>query len=431
MSQRAATIESFPMAFALVKEMQADGLEWDEGYRPLGGRALAEIIERRIGRGVSDIGMPLTPERVWRAMTPDQISIGAGAGLPRIRSAAFSAIMITTALILPPTKSGITEASTMRSRSMPRTRICPSTTESGSAPRTTRVTVSLARLPSSRPEGSRHTRQRSWLFRASSVPLALAVVERHQRPHHAAGQRLAERRGVGALDVATHPVMHLAERARPLVVGLGSQGPGRRPRDAGPEMLADDLRICADHCRAIVLGEEPDPELAQAFRELARLDMKPVYPFLLPPRGAGGCHPPAPGARRRSCPRSASASASGRSRGEMLRLKWSEVDGQVLRLADTKTGPRQVWLSEAAQAIIAHQPRTGSAYVFPSPKCPARPCSSAMGLWYRARKEAGIDDVRLHDLRHTVASQAVARGVALSTVASSLSDFAGAIFVTC
>ena len=43
-----------------------------------------------------------------------------------------------------------------------------------------------------------------------------------------------------------------------------------------------------------------------------------------------------------------------------------------------------------------------------------------MGLWYRARKEAGIDDVRLHDLRHTVASQAVARGIALSTVARML-----------
>ena len=107
-------------------------------------------------------------------------------------------------------------------------------------------------------------------------------------------------------------------------------------------------------------------------------------------------------------------------RGEILRLKWSEVDGHVLRLAETKTGPRQVWLSEAAQAIIAHQPRASSAYVFPSPKCPARPCSSAMGLWYQARKEAGIDDVRLHDLRHTVASQAVARGVALSTVARML-----------
>ena len=46
--------------------------------------------------------------------------------------------------------------------------------------------------------------------------------------------------------------------------------------------------------------------------------------------------------------------------------------------------------------------------------------SAVNSLWYRARKEAGIDDVRLHDLRHTVASQAVARGVALSTVARML-----------
>ena len=35
MSQHAATIESLPMAFALVNETQADGLEWGEGYRPL------------------------------------------------------------------------------------------------------------------------------------------------------------------------------------------------------------------------------------------------------------------------------------------------------------------------------------------------------------------------------------------------------------
>jgi putative transposase len=45
MSQRAATITSLPMAFEVVKAMQADGLEWGEGYRPLGRQALAEIIE--------------------------------------------------------------------------------------------------------------------------------------------------------------------------------------------------------------------------------------------------------------------------------------------------------------------------------------------------------------------------------------------------
>ena len=106
--------------------------------------------------------------------------------------------------------------------------------------------------------------------------------------------------------------------------------------------------------------------------------------------------------------------------GEILKLQWSEVDGDRLNLADTKTGPRRVWLSQAAQAILARQPRAASPYVFPSPRHPDKPLSHALCLWRRARKEAGLDDVRLHDLRHTVASQAVARGVPLPTVARML-----------
>ena len=79
-----------------------------------------------------------------------------------------------------------------------------------------------------------------------------------------------------------------------------------------------------------------------------------------------------------------------------------------------------VRVSQAAQAILARQPRAASSYVFPSPRHPDKPLSDTLQLWRRARKEAGLDDVRLHDLRHTVASQAVARGVPLSTVARML-----------
>ena len=107
-------------------------------------------------------------------------------------------------------------------------------------------------------------------------------------------------------------------------------------------------------------------------------------------------------------------------KSEILTLRWSEVDGDTLRLAEAKTGARTVWLSEAAQAVIARQPRTGSPFVFPSPRDPARPQSRNLGFWPRARRKAGIEDVRLHDLRHTVASQAVARGVPLPTVARML-----------
>jgi putative transposase len=52
MSQRAATIASLPMAFEVVKAMQADGLEWGEGYRPLGRQALQAIIEEQMAAAV-------------------------------------------------------------------------------------------------------------------------------------------------------------------------------------------------------------------------------------------------------------------------------------------------------------------------------------------------------------------------------------------
>ena len=106
--------------------------------------------------------------------------------------------------------------------------------------------------------------------------------------------------------------------------------------------------------------------------------------------------------------------------GEILTLQWRSYQEGRLHLPDTKTGPRRVWLSQAAQAILARQPRAASPYVFPSPRRPDQPLSHTLCLWRRARKEAGLDDVRLHDLRHTVASQAVARGVPLSTVARML-----------
>lgn len=52
MPQQAATITSLPMAFEVVKAMQADGLDWDEGYRPLGRQALEKIIEAQMAAAV-------------------------------------------------------------------------------------------------------------------------------------------------------------------------------------------------------------------------------------------------------------------------------------------------------------------------------------------------------------------------------------------
>ena len=107
-------------------------------------------------------------------------------------------------------------------------------------------------------------------------------------------------------------------------------------------------------------------------------------------------------------------------KSEIVTLRWRDVDGDVLKLADSKTGPRTVYLNEHACSIIKHQPRGRSAFVFPFLRDPLRPRDGNLPLWYSARKEARIADVRLHDLRHTFASHAVMRGIPLPVVAKLL-----------
>ena len=102
--------------------------------------------------------------------------------------------------------------------------------------------------------------------------------------------------------------------------------------------------------------------------------------------------------------------------GEILKLRWREVDGDTLQLEDSKTAPRQVLLSPEARAIIERQPRAGSPWVFPSPMNSTR-ARTDLGLWKKVRKLAAIEDVRLHDLRHTFASQAAMQGIPLPVVA--------------
>lgn len=103
-------------------------------------------------------------------------------------------------------------------------------------------------------------------------------------------------------------------------------------------------------------------------------------------------------------------------KGEIVNLRWREVDGDTLNLADSKTGPRKVFLNAPARAIIERQAQTESPFVFPSPRDPERACSPNLPLWYSVRRQAGIEDVRLHDLRHTFASHAVLQGIPLPVV---------------
>ena len=107
---------------------------------------------------------------------------------------------------------------------------------------------------------------------------------------------------------------------------------------------------------------------------------------------------------------------SRREQADILRLRWSEVDRDRLVLADGKTGPRIVPLNTPARRVLERRPRGGSPFVFSSPRDPDRPRSRNLPFWDRARREAGIEDVRLHDLRHTHASHAVMNGIPVPIV---------------
>ena len=107
-------------------------------------------------------------------------------------------------------------------------------------------------------------------------------------------------------------------------------------------------------------------------------------------------------------------------RGEVFNLRWDEVKGSMLRIQDSKTGPRAVYLNVQAIQIIDRQrlmrPENNSSFVFPSPVNPEKPIRRIDSFWYFIRAEAGFNDVRLHDLRHSFASHAVMRGVPLPMV---------------
>ncbi|MDE0361119.1 MAG: site-specific integrase [Rhodospirillaceae bacterium] len=106
-------------------------------------------------------------------------------------------------------------------------------------------------------------------------------------------------------------------------------------------------------------------------------------------------------------------------RGEILGLRWDDVDleSRELRLRDTKTGPRTVPLSPAAVKLLAGLPRyEGGPWVIPGRK-PGTHLVRLGNAWRLLRKRAGLNDVRLHDLRHSFASSALALGESLPMIA--------------
>jgi integrase len=105
---------------------------------------------------------------------------------------------------------------------------------------------------------------------------------------------------------------------------------------------------------------------------------------------------------------------------EILTLRWQDVDPENARLflQDSKTGRRTILLPPAARVLLAKASRDGE-FVVPGEQ-PNRARADLNRPWRRIRKAADLDDVRIHDLRHSFASVGASSGLGLPIIGALL-----------
>lgn len=107
---------------------------------------------------------------------------------------------------------------------------------------------------------------------------------------------------------------------------------------------------------------------------------------------------------------------------EILTLRWQDIDftKKCLNLADSKTGKRIVYLSPPTLEVFKTIPREEKNEYVIMGKKNASHLINLQKPWRRIRKKANLEDVRLHDLRHTYASVAAASGLSLPIIGALL-----------
>jgi integrase len=167
---------------------------------------------------------------------------------------------------------------------------------------------------------------------------------------------------------------------------------GLRPPASNP---ASGIKLYREHARERFLSEA---EMGAAAEAIARIEQEgKIGPF-----GAAGLR---------------LALFTGARSGEITAIQWDHIDWarRLVRLPDSKTNePRTIHLSDAAIEVLKTVPRVGPYVIAGS--APGTSYKNLSRAWTVARAFAGLDDVRLHDLRHSYASLAAGRGVSLQMI---------------
>ena len=135
---------------------------------------------------------------------------------------------------------------------------------------------------------------------------------------------------------------------------------------------------------------------------------------------------------------------SGLRKGELVALRWDDLDTQnrtisvikqyiknpngelTLSRPKTETSVRQVSIPQTAVNLLIqeHEKHPDNPYLFPSPVTGEMYYpDSVVNLHKKILKDAGLEHIRFHDLRHTFATMALQNGVDIKTVSSMLGHY--------
>lgn len=101
---------------------------------------------------------------------------------------------------------------------------------------------------------------------------------------------------------------------------------------------------------------------------------------------------------------------------EIQTLKWEYITPHGMELPDSKTGARRIPLPHSAREVLSSLPRVPDNPYVIAGAVPGQFAKDFQRPWRRIRRKAGLENVRIHDLRHTYASNAVSSGMPIQMV---------------